>query len=93
MFETGGDPSQLLEAEGLTRIVDDQTLRKQADFIITQNPKAAADYYKGKENVIHFLTGQVMVGLTGTASTSKIQIILKEQLERKKKDERSIPGT
>jgi len=65
MFETGGDPSQIMEADGLAQQYDETELIQIATEIIEKNPKAVADYKKGKQNVLQFLVGQMMAATKG----------------------------
>ena len=68
MFETGGDPSQLLESEQLAQISDEGAIEKIAKDIISKNPKAVEDFKSGKQNALQFLIGQMMAATKGTVS-------------------------
>ena len=60
MFETGADPSHIVEEKGLIQIKDEVVITDTVSQVIDENPKAVADYKKGKENSLEFLVGQVM---------------------------------
>ena len=80
MFETGGDPSQLVEAEGLAQQFDEAELEKIAKEIIEQNPKAVEDYKKGKPNALQFLVGQMMGRTKGAVNPEVARKILEKSL-------------
>ena len=80
MFETSGDPSQLLESEGLAQVSDQEEIARIAKEIIEKNPKAVQDYKNGKANAFQFLVGEMMAKTRGTANpetvrTSMLKII------------------
>jgi aspartyl-tRNA(Asn)/glutamyl-tRNA(Gln) amidotransferase subunit B len=82
MFNTGKDPSHIIEEKGLIQIEDEKELEKLIKEIIQNNPKAIEDYKKGKENSFTFLVGQVMAKSKGKANPQKTKEILKKQLEK-----------
>ena len=73
MFETGGDPSQLLESEGLAQVSDESQIEQIAKDIIAKNPKAVEDYRAGKSNALQFLVGQMMSATKGTINPTLAQ--------------------
>ena len=81
MFAKGGDPSQIIEEKGLTQVSDETSIQKMAQEIIEKNPKAVADYKKGKENTLQFLVGQLMAKTKGTVNPQTARSILKSLLE------------
>ncbi len=81
MFETGGDPSQIIEDKGLKLITDEKQIKKVVKEIIKKNQKAVDDYKKGRESAIQFLVGQVMAKTKGTAGPEKVIEILKKLLK------------
>ena len=82
MFETGGDPSQLLESEGLAQVRDESQIEKIAKDIIAKNPKAVEDYKTGKSNALQFLVGQMMSATRGTTNPEQANRILLSLLTR-----------
>jgi len=62
------------------QVSDTGELREIIIKIISQNPGAVADYKKGKENAITFLTGQVMRETRGRANPQEIYKLLREAL-------------
>ena len=81
MFAKGGDPSQIIEEKGLTQVSDETSIQKMAQEIIEKNPKAVADYKKGKENTLQFLVGQLMAKTKGTVNPQTARSTLKSLLE------------
>ncbi len=60
MFNSGRDPSSILEEENLTAIDDASIIDKYIDEIIVANHQTILDYKNGKVNAINFLVGKVM---------------------------------
>ncbi|RJQ13853.1 Asp-tRNA(Asn)/Glu-tRNA(Gln) amidotransferase subunit GatB [Candidatus Parcubacteria bacterium] len=77
MFNSGADPSVLIEKGGLSQVSDETELEKIIKDVILQNPKPAEDYKKGKEESLQFLVGQVMKATKGKANPEKTASILK----------------
>ena len=80
MFNTGVDPSQIVDANNLRQMSDNSELEKIIKEIISKNPKAVEDYKAGKQNSLQFLAGQVMKETRGTAKPETVQEILKKIL-------------
>ena len=80
MFNTGSDPSSVIESNNWGQMKDDGEMEKIVKEIISKNPKAVEDYKAGKSNVLQFLAGQVMAATRGTAKPEKIQELLKKIL-------------
>ncbi|MFA7170861.1 MAG: Asp-tRNA(Asn)/Glu-tRNA(Gln) amidotransferase subunit GatB [Candidatus Paceibacterota bacterium] len=80
MFETGGDPSNILDAKGLTQMTDESEIEKIVDTVIASNQKSVDDYKGGKENALKFLIGQVMKESKGQANPNMAEELLKKKL-------------
>ena len=80
MFNTGVDPSNIVESNNWGQMKDDSTLEKVIKEVIAKNPKAVADYKAGNANAVQFLSGQVMAATRGTANPGMVQEILKKLL-------------
>jgi aspartyl-tRNA(Asn)/glutamyl-tRNA(Gln) amidotransferase subunit B len=78
MFDTGLDPEEIVQSEGLETVSDISELEKVVSEIIEKNPKAIEDYKKGKSESIQFLVGQAMGRLRGRGNP----VILREIFER-----------
>lgn len=81
MFESGGDPSNILEEKGLRQVSDESEIEKIADLVIKNNPKSVGDFKKGKENAMKFLIGQVMKESKGKANPKVADGILRKKLK------------
>lgn len=81
MFETGGDPSNILEEKGLGQVSDEAEIEKITDSVIKNNSKSVGDFKKGKENAIKFLIGQVMKESKGKANPKVAEEILRKKLK------------
>lgn len=83
MFGKGGDPSQIIEEKGLAQVSDEASIQKIAKEVIENNPKAVADYKKGKPNALQFLVGQVMAISKGAINPETARTILEDLLKTK----------
>ena len=80
MFDTGGDPSNILDAKGLTQMSDESEIEKVVDVVIANNQKSVDDYKSGKGNALQFLIGQVMKESKGQANPNVAEELLKKKL-------------
>jgi len=80
MFDTGGDPSDILDAKGLTQMSDESEIEKVVDVVIANNQKSVDDYKSGKGNALQFLIGQVMKESKGQANPNVAEELLKKKL-------------
>lgn len=80
MFNTGGDPQEIAEKEGLLQKSDEGELKKIAEQVIAGNSKAAQEYKSGNEGSIQFLVGQAMKATKGAANPAVLQKVFKELL-------------
>ncbi len=81
MFQTGGDPSQIIEEKNLAQTSDQGALEEIVKKVIDNNPSSVEDYRAGKENAIKFLMGQIMKETQGKANPQIVMEILKERLK------------
>src|SRR3989338_6361547 len=68
MFNTGVDPSTIVDENNWRQMDDDGELEKIIKEVILKNQKAVEDYKSGNRNAIQFLSGQVMSATRGTAN-------------------------
>lgn len=80
MFQTGADPSNIIEEKGLTQMTDKDKIVGIVRNIISTNQNAVEDFKKGKGNAIQFLIGQVMAETKGRVDPKTAERILKENL-------------
>jgi aspartyl-tRNA(Asn)/glutamyl-tRNA(Gln) amidotransferase subunit B len=81
MFRTGADPSQIIEKKEIRQVSQEKDLEEIVEKIIKNNPAAARDYKKGKENSLQFLIGQVMRESKGRANPQVVEKILRKKLK------------
>ena len=82
MFRSGEDAETIVRREGLTQVADTGELARILDEVIGANPKAIADYKKGKTAAAKALVGQVMKTTGGKASPAIVNQLLQEKLSR-----------
>ena len=82
MFQTGDDPSDIIERLGLWQLSDTNDLEDIASHIIAENPKAVEDYKKGKDASLQFLVGQVMKESRGKANPKIVRGIMEKLLKK-----------
>ena len=76
MFAGGREPIDLVESLGLKQNNDTAVLESAIKKVLTNNPKAIADYRGGKESAIGFLLGQTMRATKGTADANIVRELL-----------------
>jgi len=81
MYQTGGDPSQIIETKGLAQMSDEGELEKAVAEVLEKNEKSVADYKAGKQNALQFLMGQVMSATKGKANPQIVIKLLKSRLD------------
>jgi len=81
MYNTQGDPSDILEKKGLKQINDGGEIDTIISDVLSKNDKAVEDYKKGKQNSFTFLVGQIMAASKGKANPQTVAEILKKKLD------------
>ena len=81
MYNTGVDPSQIVESNNWGQMQDDGVLQKVIEEVIAKHPKPVADYKAGNKNALQFLAGQVMAVTRGTANPQKVREVLDKFLD------------
>jgi aspartyl-tRNA(Asn)/glutamyl-tRNA(Gln) amidotransferase subunit B len=80
MFNTGVDPSNIVDENNLSQITDIGEIEKIAKDVILNNPKAVEDFKKGKSSALQFLVGQIMAKSRGKVSPEATREILHKLL-------------
>ena len=80
MFQSGADPSNIIEEKGLTQISGKEEILIFIEEVISTNQKAVSDFKKGKENALQFLIGQVMAKTRGRINPEQARKILKKKI-------------
>ncbi|MBI5135671.1 Asp-tRNA(Asn)/Glu-tRNA(Gln) amidotransferase subunit GatB [Candidatus Uhrbacteria bacterium] len=80
MVVSGGDPSQILEEQGLAQVSDAASIQEHVDTVVAENPKVVADVKGGKVTALQFLVGQVMKKTKGRANPEIAAQLLRDKL-------------
>lgn len=80
MFEKGGEPLSIVQDLGLEQTSDENAISSAIDKVISENPKAVADYKAGQQKSFGFLVGQAMKELKGKGNPGMINELLKKKL-------------
>ena len=81
MLETKASAAQTIKELGFEQ-VDDEKLREIVRKAVAANPKAVADYKKGKTKAADAIKGAVMRETKGMARTELVQQLLQQELEK-----------
>jgi len=84
MFDTGIDPSHIVETKELKQVSDEGALAEIVKKVIKDNPKAIKDYQSGKEKALKFLIGKAMAASQGQANPEVVEKLLTEILKELK---------
>ena len=81
-FNTGKEPTDIVEEKGLTQISDNSAIDELVEKVIEENPGPVQTYKSGKTGVLGFLVGQVMKQSQGRANPGMVQEALKHRLDK-----------
>jgi aspartyl-tRNA(Asn)/glutamyl-tRNA(Gln) amidotransferase subunit B len=82
MLETGAGAKQAMDALGIKPMADEGQLLEIVRKAIAANPKAVADYKKGKTKAADAIKGAVMRETKGMARTELVQQLLQQELAK-----------
>lgn len=80
MYETGNDPSDIMNEKGLKQVDDVDALSVVCDEVIAENPEIIEQIKNGKETAIQFLMGQVMRKTQGSANPKTATDLLRKKI-------------
>ena len=80
MVQVGGDPSNILEEDGLHLIEDVGDLEPIVDQVIKAYPDQVLQFKAGKETLLKFFVGQIMKESQGKANPKMAEDILLQKL-------------
>lgn len=80
MFESGKDPSAIVEEKGLKQVTDTGAIEAVIDKVLADNPDNVAAYKGGKDKLFGFFVGQVMKETQGKANPGVVNELLKKKL-------------
>ncbi len=81
MWESGTDPEQIIEKQGLKQVSDTGAITQFVDQVLAENEKVVADFKAGKGNALGFLVGQVMKVSKGQANPKLVNELLNQKLK------------
>jgi aspartyl-tRNA(Asn)/glutamyl-tRNA(Gln) amidotransferase subunit B len=81
LYQDGGRPSAIVEAEGLAQVSDIAAVDRLVDQVLREHPDQVRQYRQGKRAVGQWLFGQVMRQAAGRAKPSLVQERLLARLE------------
>ncbi|CAH2032178.1 Asp-tRNA(Asn)/Glu-tRNA(Gln) amidotransferase subunit GatB [Trichlorobacter ammonificans] len=80
LWTQGGDPAEIVKAQGLAQVSDTGAIEAVIDRILAAAPDQVAEYRGGKEKVFGFFVGQVMKEMKGKANPAVVNELLKGKL-------------
>ena len=84
MLESGKSAAKIVEANGMQQISDSDAVAEMVRNVLESHPEEVRAYHSGKENIAHWLFGQVMKEADGKANPQVVRKILQEKLNQKK---------
>jgi aspartyl-tRNA(Asn)/glutamyl-tRNA(Gln) amidotransferase subunit B len=81
MYETGRSAEEIVTAEGLAQIGDEQAILSSVRTVIGANQDAVAQIRNGKTGTFGFLVGQVMKATGGKANPKLVNELLRRELD------------
>lgn len=81
MWKEGGNPEEIVKAQGLVQISDTAELSKLVDEVVGKNPKAVEDFKAGKKKAVGALVGQIMKATKGKANPRVINELLNKKMQ------------
>ena len=80
MVATGADPDHIIEESGFAKVQGEEDVARIAQEVIAANPKAVADFKKGKETSLQFLIGNMMAASKGAIDPGTAEQALRRVL-------------
>ena len=80
--ESGQKPAEIVAAEGLGLIGDEDALRSQIEAVLSESPSEVANFKAGKESLLGWFVGQVMRRTGGKADPKRTRELLLEMLRK-----------
>ena len=80
MLSTGESASTIIKRKGLTKITDEQLLRKHVRDVIEEYPILCVQYHRGQKGLLNFFIGQVMDATDDQADAQIARRLMYEEL-------------
>jgi aspartyl-tRNA(Asn)/glutamyl-tRNA(Gln) amidotransferase subunit B len=84
MWETGADPAQIVEEQGLAQVSDSGAIAEAVARVLAENEPVVQDYLNGKDKLFGALMGQVMRAMAGKGDPQIIKQTLTDLLEARR---------
>ena len=81
MYQTGKDPSVIMDEEDLGKGTAGTELEKIIEQVIAENPKQVEQYKAGKQTIIQYFIGQIMKETKGQADPQALKDTLIKKLK------------
>jgi aspartyl-tRNA(Asn)/glutamyl-tRNA(Gln) amidotransferase subunit B len=81
MYASGRSAQDIVSAEGLAAMNDDDALEQAVRDALAANATAVAQYRAGKQQTFGFLVGQVMKATRGKANPAAVNALMKKLLD------------
>jgi aspartyl-tRNA(Asn)/glutamyl-tRNA(Gln) amidotransferase subunit B len=81
MYSTGRTAEDIVAAEGLASVHDEDALGRAVAQVLTQQAETVAQYRGGRTQVFGFLVGQVMKASGGKANPKAVNDLLRRALD------------
>lgn len=82
LLEEGGNPSKIIESQGLSVIADDSAIRDIVISVLEANAAEVEKYKSGKPQLFGFFVGQVMKQTKGRAQPEIVNKIVREEIDK-----------
>ena len=80
MFQTGKSAAEIVEAQGLKQVSDENLIADLVKQVLDENPEEVESFRAGKETVVNWLFGQVMRKAQGKANPQVVRAELERML-------------
>jgi aspartyl-tRNA(Asn)/glutamyl-tRNA(Gln) amidotransferase subunit B len=77
---SGKTPAEIVQAEGLAKVSDEQAIRSLCADVLAESPEQVASYKAGKETLMGWFVGNVMKKSRGKADAQLAKNIIEEML-------------
>ncbi len=80
LIESGGDPRDIVDREGLGRLADEDAIRQLVMEIVEAHPDKVERFRAGQTGLAGFFVGQVMRATENRADPSVVKGLVEESL-------------
>lgn len=82
LLEKGGSPKEMVQAQGLSVITDEGSIREIVITVLNSNEQQVKKYKSGKPQLFGFFIGQVMKQTKGRAQPEIVNKLVQEELDK-----------